>query len=461
LNQDRDIVIIGCGAGGGTSAQFARKTDRKSTITVFEKSRYSQYSKCGLPYAISGIIQDPMDLIEFSENWFKKANIDLLLNTTVEKIDVENQIVIGKKDNVTVKKSYGTLVIATGAQPSIPPIQNLFRNDGLVDGVFVVRTIDDVKNILPFVQKNKSATIIGAGFIGLEMADNLYKKGMKITVVEALPRILSKTFDEDMSKVIHEEIPDDVTVFTNCLATGIEDVNGKISKIHIKNNENGDAKTINTDLLIIATGVKPEVALAREAGCKIGETGGIIVNARCETNIENIYAVGDCTEYIDFVTKKPVPVGLGSIAVRQGIAAGVNAAGGEYELPRGVLQTSTSEFFNMEVAAVGAITDYIKNTSTLSGRFNGSSLPAYFPGGKPVIVKVIVDEKTSQILGAQAVGDKAAQRINTFACAILAELDVETLRKLETAYAPSVAPTLDAVTLVCDIVSKKLKHKNR
>ncbi|RLF35883.1 MAG: NAD(FAD)-dependent dehydrogenase [Thermoplasmata archaeon] len=461
MNQDRDIVIIGCGAGGGTSAQFARKTDRKSTITVFEKSRYSQYSKCGLPYAISGIIQDPMDLIEFSENWFKKANIDLLLNTTVEKIDVENQIVIGKKDNVTVKKSYGTLVIATGAQPSIPPIQNLFRNDGLVDGVFVVRTIDDVKNILPFVQKNKSATIIGAGFIGLEMADNLYKKGMKITVVEALPRILSKTFDEDMSKVIHEEIPDDVTVFTNCLATGIEDVNGKISKIHIKNNENGDAKTINTDLLIIATGVKPEVALAREAGCKIGETGGIIVNARCETNIENIYAVGDCTEYIDFVTKKPVPVGLGSIAVRQGIAAGVNAAGGEYELPRGVLQTSTSEFFNMEVAAVGAITDYIKNTSTLSGRFNGSSLPAYFPGGKPVIVKVIVDEKTSQILGAQAVGDKAAQRINTFACAILAELDVETLRKLETAYAPSVAPTLDAVTLVCDIVSKKLKHKNR
>ncbi len=293
------------------------------------------------------------------------------------------------------------------------------------------------------------------------MADNLYKKGMKITVVEALPRILSKTFDEDMSKVIHEGIPDDVTVFTNCLATGIEDVNGKISKIHIKNNENGDAKTINTDLLIIATGVKPEVALAREAGCKIGETGGIIVNARCETNIENIYAVGDCTEYIDFVTKKPVPVGLGSIAVRQGIAAGVNAAGGEYELPRGVLQTSTSEFFNMEVAAVGAITDYIKNTSTLSGRFNGSSLPAYFPGGKPVIVKVIVDEKTSQILGAQAVGDKAAQRINTFACAILAELDVETLRKLETAYAPSVAPTLDAVTLVCDIVSKKLKHKNR
>ena len=460
LNQDRDIVVIGCGAGGGTSAQFARKINRKSSVTVFEKNKYPQYSKCGLPYVISGVIRDPMDLIEFSQDWFKKAKIDLLLNTTVEEIDVENQLVVGKKDNVTVKKSYGSLVIATGAQPTIPPIQNLTIDGRFVDGVFAVRTIDDVKNILPFIQKNKRATIIGAGFIGLEMADALYKRGMLVTVVEALPHILPKTFDSDMAEIVQGKLPDDVTVFTNYLATKVENISGRINKVCIKNNENGDEKTIDTDLLIIATGVKPEVALAREAGCKIGETGGIVVNERAETNIENIYAVGDCTEYVDFVTKKPVPVGLGSIAVRQGIAAGVNAAGGNYKLPRGVLQTSTSEFFNIEVAAVGPVTNCLNDFSILTGKFNGFSHPSYYPGGKPVTAKVLVDEKTSKILGAQVVGDKAGQRINTFACAILSELDVETFKKLETAYAPSIAPTLDVVTLVCDIVSKKLEYKN-
>jgi NADH oxidase (H2O2-forming) len=211
--------------------------------------------------------------------------------------------------------------------------------------------------------------------------------------------------------------------------------------------------------LIIATGSKPNISLAKDAGCKIGETGGIIVNEKSETRLKNIYAVGDCTEYLDFVTKKPVPIGLGSIAVRQGIAAGINAAGGDYKLPNGVLQTRTSEFFGFEIAAVGPINDLMKDMSVVSGKFNGSSLPDYFPGGKPISLKVTVDEKTGRILSAQAVGDNAAQRINTFACAILSGIDVETFRKLETAYAPPIAPTLDTVTLVCDIVSKKLSRK--
>ena len=455
LNQDRNIVIIGCGAGGGTAAQFARKTDRKAKIAVFEKGKYPQYSKCGLPYTISGEIPNILDLIEFNEEWFKKANIDLLLETTVEKIDVNKQIVYAKKGNNSIEKHYDSLIICTGAKPSIPPIQ-----DVKVDGVFVVRTIDDAEKILSSVKKDGHATIVGAGLIGLEMTDNLRKKGMKITVVEALPRILANNLDEDMAKIVAERIPEDITVFTNHLATRIKSTNGKISKVIIKNKESGEEKEIDSDLLIIATGTKPDVELAKSIGCKIGITGGIIVNNQCETSIKDVYSVGDCTEYLDFVTAKPTLIGLGSIVVRQGVAAGVNAAGGDYELFKGVLNTCTSKFFGVEIATVGPTSDRIDDDfSVVTGRFNGSSLPGYYPGGKPVSVKVLVDKPTGMIMGAQCVGDKAAQRINTFACAIIGELDIETFRKLETAYAPSIAPTLDTVTLVCDIISMKLKRK--
>lgn len=459
MNQDRSIVIIGCGAGGGTSAQFARKTDRKSSIVVFEEGRYPQYSKCGLPYVLSGDIPEFDDIIEFSEEWFKKANIELLMETTVNRIDVKNKVVIAKNGEDVVEKPYSSLIISTGSTPLIPPIQNLKEKEELINGVCALRTIDDAKNISQFIEKGKKATIVGAGLIGFEMADCLHKKGMDVTIVESLPTILPNTLDEDMSNMVHEEISKSITLFTGHLATKIESKDGKIEKVFIKNNETSEEKTIDTNLLIVATGTRSEISLAKNAGCKIGKTGGIIVNDKSETSVENIYAVGDCTEYLDFVTKEPVPVGLGSIVVRQGIAAGINAAGGDYKLPKGFLQTCTSNFFGMELASVGLSTDDLQNNSIVSGRYKGLSLPEYYPGGKPISIKIIADETTGCILAAQAVGSNAAQRVNTLACAILNEMDVETFRKLETAYAPPIAPTLDVITLACDVVSMKLKRR--
>jgi NADH oxidase (H2O2-forming) len=223
--------------------------------------------------------------------------------------------------------------------------------------------------------------------------------------------------------------------------------------VFIKDNKTGSEKEIKTDLLILATGLKPDTTLAKDAGCKLNDRDYIIVNEKCETSIKDIYSIGDCTEFKDYVTKKSIPIGLGSIAVRQGISAGTNAAGGNYSLLDGMLQTSTSEFFGIEIAAVGS-----SDKSLITGKFNGSSLPDYFPGGKSISIKVFASNE-GKILGAQAVGDNAAQRINTIATAILGGLDVETFRKLETAYAPPIAPTLDAVTLVCDIISAKLRRR--
>jgi NADH oxidase (H2O2-forming) len=456
LIKDNDIIIIGCGAAGGTAAQFARKTDRKSQITIFEKGKYPQYSKCGLPYAISGKINKIENLIEFSSEWFKNNKINLLLGTSVEKIDAENKVVIAKKGNEPIEKNYSKLIIATGASPQIPPIKNIFENDKLIGNIFTLRTIDDAKKISSSIKKDDNATIIGAGLIGLEMADSLNNLGMNVTVVEALPNILQNTLDQDMSNIVFKEISTKVKIFTNHLADSIENKFGNVNNVSIKNKKTGEEKTIETDLLIIATGLKPNISLSKNAGCKIGNTGHISVNRECRTSIKNIFAIGDCTEFYDIVTKKPVAIGLGSIAVRQGITAGINASGGKYMVPDGVLQTCTSEFFGIEIAAVGT---NIKDYPAVSGRYNGLSLPHYFPGGKPISMKVFIDEKTSRIISAQAVGDKAAKRIDTFACAILGGMTVETFRKLETAYAPPIAPTLDAETLVCDFASIKLNRK--
>ena len=450
MSQEREIVIIGCGAGGGTAAQFARKTDRKAKITIFEKGKHPQYSKCGIPYAISGKIPKTNNLVEFSEEWFKKANINLFLDSKVEKIDIKNKKIFAKN----IEKFFDSLIICTGAKPLFPSIKNIDS-----EGIFSVRTIDDAEKIKYYAKKSKRATIVGAGLIGLEMADSLYNLGLEIKLVEALPTILANNLDEDMAKLVLESITDKIKINTNTLVSQVKSKDEKINAVVIKNNETGKEQTIETDMLIIATGTKPEVELAKQIGCKIGSTGGVVVNNKSETSIKEVYAVGDCTEFIDFVNARQMLVGLGSIAVRQGIAAGINAAGRQYELPKGALNTSTSEFFGVEIASVGPTTKNLEDFTVVSARFNGFSLPDYYPGGQPISIKVMVDRYTGMIMAAQAVGNKAAQRINTFATAILGEMDVETLRKLETAYAPSIAPTLDAVTLVCDMVSMKLNRK--
>lgn len=455
--EKKEIIIIGCGAGGSTSAQFARKANRKSSITIFEKDKYPQYSKCGLPYFISGKINNYNDLIEFNENWYNKANIDLNLNSEITDADFENKIISVKKNNKLLQKKYDKLIIATGSIPNVPPIKKINKDNHLNDGIFVIRTLDDAKKIDKYIKKGKNATIIGAGLIGLEMADSLFKKGLKVNLVEYLPYILPKIFDEDVSKLIKEKINGYITIFTNYLAKEIEIVDGKINKLYIKNNENSKIIDIKTDILIIAIGTKPLIPNFCK-GLKIGKTGGIVVNNKCETSFKDVYAVGDCTEYREFITKKSINIGLGSIVVRQGITAGINASGGNYELPDGLLQTCTSEFFNIEVAAVGPSNEYLKNTSIINAKYNGKSLPSYFPGGKDITIKISVNEKTQEIISGQAIGDKAAQRINTIACAIFNKMKIEQFGKLETAYAPPISPTLDATKLTCDIIVKKINR---
>jgi NADH oxidase (H2O2-forming) len=408
---------------------------------------------------ISGDISKPTDLIEFSEEWFQKAKIDLQLQTTIQSINVKNKTITGLKANgSSFEKSYDELIIATGSNPIIPPIKNIQQNKHKKTGIFSIRTIDDASNILKAISDTKHACIVGAGLIGLEMADSLIEKHIDVTVIEALP-FICPMLDEDISTVLQKNIEEYIHIFTNHFATEVTYKDDAVKEIVIKDRNTDEIKTIQTDLLIIATGTKQETTLAQNAGCKIGKTNGIMVNEKTETSIEHVYAVGDCTEYVDFITGKPIPIGLGSMAVRQGIAAGVNAAGGSYTLPKGFLQTFTSRFFHQEIAAVGPLHSFIDSSKIIQGKYTGSSLPEYFPGGKPILMKIAAELDSGRIISAQALGANAAQRINTYATAILAEMNIDCLKLLETAYAPPVAPTLDTVTLVADIVDQKRNRK--
>jgi NADH oxidase (H2O2-forming) len=213
---------------------------------------------------------------------------------------------------------------------------------------------------------------------------------------------------------------------------------------------------------VISTGTKGNTELAVKAGCRLGVTGQIIVNSRCETSVPGIYSAGDCTEYVDLVTGAPVAVGMGTVATRQGRTAGINAAGGRSELPPGILGTRVTEAFGMHLAGVGPTESQLRKAGIepVIGRFVGSTLPSYIPGGAEITVKVLAHPKNGRLLGAQIVGtSRVHQRINAFAVAILAGMTLEQFSKLETAYAPPIAPTLDAITLACDVALLNLKRK--
>jgi len=461
MSDEKRIVIIGCGAGGGTAAQFARKTDRKAKITVIEKGPYTQYSKCGLPYTISGRIPEFLGLIEYSVEWFEKMKVEVLLETEVLDIDMGGHVVKASGADGQLSREFDELIIATGAEPFLPPIKGIKdKSEGLVEGCFVVRTIDDAKAISARVKKGEKAVVVGAGLIGLEVGEALVERGMDVTVVEALPQILGGTLDSEMGGLVQSHLEDHkMTIMTNCLVSEARVGSNGVSGVLVKKGE--ESFDLDCSLLIVATGVRQTTSLAEKIGCEIGNKHGIVVDAGSRTSVDHVYAVGDCTQYKDFVTGDDIPIGLGSIVVRQAIAAGTNAAGGSYEIPAGVLLTRTSEFFGLQIGGVGPCGERFGDIETVSGKFAGSSLPEYVPDGKSIVVKVQADALSGDIVGAQTVGSSAAQRANVFAAAILGGLSVEEFRRLETAYAPAVAPTLDALTLATDMVAMKLARKKR
>jgi len=458
------LLIIGSGAAGSTAAQLARKANTKAEVTVLGNEHYSEYSKCGLPYVIGGIVPSFDDLIEFPPSWFQHFKINLKLENEVYDIDPERKIVksISLKDAEKEEHQYDALIVAAGADSWIPEIKGAFLDEGrLKEGIFTLRTMDDAKQILKQVEKGKRAMIVGSGSIGMEMAEALSRRGMK-TYVRLRTHMLAGMIDEDMAAIVQKRAEECGIRFIPRVAVSEIGGEGKVKYMVLKNLDTGEQSEYPIDLVIISAGNKACVEIAEKAKCQIGSTGGIVVDKKCRTSVKDIYAAGDCTEYPDFVTGKPSLIGLGSIGVKQGRVAGINAVGGKEEMPRGVLNNRTTELFGLEISAVGPTMKELKRAGIepIVGKFSGSTLPSYFPGKKAITVKVMAHPEDGKIIAAQIVGEEEVhQRINVFATAILRGMTLEEFMQLETCYAPPAAPTLDCMTTAADVALMRWRRR--
>lgn len=451
------IVVIGAGAAGTSAALEARKVSREAEITVINGEGFPEYSRCGLPYAVSGEIPEFERLVLHDEGWYDKfGKVKLMLGTQVtELITDSNRLKVKRGDGSVEELQYDSLIIATGSKPSMPPIQGLQKK-----GVFTLRTIGDGKNIMSAGGHGKRAVVVGAGLIGLELAEALHARGAKVTVIEFLPNVLLAMVDEDIAEVVKRRIEEeDVKLILN---TKVDEVIGKdkvegVIATDVKTNEK---VTTEADMLVLAAGIKPDTALAEKAGIALGPAKAIKVDKHMRTNFENVYGAGECTEYPDFVTGVSTRVGLGTVAVRQGKVAGINSAGGDATMEP-LLNTRVTKLFGLEVGGVGPCTDAaIKaGVKIVTAKFRGSTLPEYMPGGKEISVKVMTNEE-GKLVGAQIVGEEqVAQRINVFAVAILKGMNVQEFSMLETCYAPPIAPTWDSMTISAEAAMKKLRRR--
>ena len=451
----RRIVIIGANAAGVSAAAFARKTDRKAEITLIEKDKYAGYSRCGLPFVIGGEIPSLENIILYPPSYYKMMKFDLRLETEAKSIDLGAKTVkIVDKEGREEELSFDSLIICTGARPWIPPIEGRDKK-----GVFMLRTIDDAKAIMEAMSTAKKAVVIGAGAIGLEVAVAMREKGLDVTIVELLPHVLPLAIDADMAKLIQERLEEH----------GIRLILGKPVKRIIGDEKvkavEVDGEELEAHIVVAATGVRANTDLAAEAGLAIGPTGAIktdfrmrCLDARRQRPVEGVYAAGDCAESIHMVTGLPAVSQLGTTAVRMGKVAGINAAGGYAVFP-GVLGSFVTKIFDLEVGSTGVTAEMAQRLGmdVVTSIVSHVTKAEYYPGGKHIRVKLVVDKATKRIIGGQvAGGEDVTQRVNLLALAIQAKMTVYDLAMMRTAYAPPVADVWEPIVLAADVACRRL-----
>lgn len=446
----RRIVIIGAHAAGVDAASAARKTDRSAEITLITEEKYVGYSRCGLPFVIGGHIPSFNDLIVFPPSFYKMMKLQLKTETTVNKIDPSNRTIeTTDKTGSTETTSYDSLIIATGAYAFIPPIKGREKQ-----GVYSLRTIEDGQKIDKAVKDGaKTAAVIGAGLIGLETAIALKERGLDTTVVELLPQVLPVMVDKDMARLVHEML--EAKGLKIIVGKGLDEILGgdKVTGISVAGNH------FPADIVVVATGVRASIKLATNAGIASGETHAIKTDARMRTNIEDIYAAGDCAESINIITGKPACPQLGTVAVRHAKVAGINAAGG-YALFTGVLGSAVTQLFDMQIGVTGLTEFFAKKAGieTVVGAITSKTKADYYPGAKPIKVKLVVEKESQKLIGAQIVGgEEATQRINAISFGIQKQMTVRELAKTDTAYAPPLCETWEPMVLAAEMALMKLR----
>lgn len=448
------ILIIGGVAAGAKAAAKARRELPDAEINLYTDDTHISYSACGLPYFIEGNFEDYKLLLVRSPEDFEEKNVHVYLKHRAVKIIPESkQLLI---QNLDTQKAflteYDKLIIATGARPVIPKIKNVNLPD-----VYTLRKIEDGIAIKEKALKSKHATIVGAGYIGLELLEAFVRQNLHVTVCEYSPQIMN-FFDEDMSKLIEQQLKSisngRFELYTSELVTEISGDTTGVNGI-----KTGSGKEFQTDFVVLCAGVTPNVEIAQEAGIELGVTGAISVNERMETSVKDIYACGDCVESNLIVSNTKIWMPLGSNANKQGRTAAINACGGDDKFC-GVLGSAVTRCLNLTMSMTGltekkaALLGYKPVSATVTK----NDKVGYMPDVNNITLKLIADYETGQILGAQAVGaGDPDKRINALTAALLAKMSVSEFYKNDLTYAPPYSPTIDPLLNAAQILAGKVK----
>ncbi len=431
------ILIVGGVAGGMSAATRLRRLQEKAEIIVFEKGPYVSFANCGLPYYVGGEIEERENLIvQSSKALQKRFNLDVRENSEVTAIDSKEKKITVLSNGKSYFESYDKLILSPGAKPFFPQIKGL----DLANNVFTLRNIPDVDKIMAQLKEKapKKATIIGAGFIGIEMAENLAKRGIAVTIVEKAPHVLP-TLDREMAAYVNEElIKNNVSVMTNTGAVEFKD-----KQILLDNGE-----SLLSDLTILSVGIQPETSLAKMADIKLGLRNAILVDEHYETSVKDIYAVGDAIVVKNQLGHDAL-ISLASPANRQGRQVADIISGLPVE-NRGSLGTAIVRVFDLQVASTGLSESQLQslNLKHKIVHVTANNHAGYYPGATSIVLKLIFEPESGEIFGAQALGKEGVdKRIDILSTAIKAKLTVFDLPELEFTYAPPFGSAKDPVNM--------------
>ena len=451
-------IIIGAVAGGASTAARLRRLDEHAEIVIFEKGEFISYANCGLPYYIGDVIKDRNALfVQTTSAFNRRFNIDVRTMTEVTSIDASTKRVTAF-NQITGKEyveSYDKLVLSPGAEPIKPPLPGITN-----EGIFTLRNVTDTDYIKAFVNQKqvKKAVIIGAGFIGLEMAENLHDIGLDVSVIEMGNQILAP-FDFPIAALVQEHIrTKGVSLYLNSSVTAFEKNDGKL-KVILKNDD-----VLDADIVIMSIGVKPDTRLAIKAGLKIGDAKGIWVNEFLQTSNADIYAVGDAIEFTNPITNQSMNTYLAGPANKQGRICANNVVLGNKQTYNGAINTAIVKVFDMTIATVGTASKQLIESGIkhIVSTTNNGSHAGYYPGAKQMSIQIAFSPEDGRLLSAQIAGYNGVdKRIDVLSSVIKRNSTIYELAEFEHAYAPPYSSAKDPINMAGFVAENILQDRLR
>ncbi len=438
------LVVVGGDAAGMSAASQAKKRRPDLEVVAFERGRATSYSACGIPYWIGGAVESEAALVARTPEQHRAAGIDVRMRTEVTAVDLDRRSVTWRdlEDGREGTEAFDDLVYATGSVPMRPPVPGINA-----EGVYGVQVLDDGVALRAELEGGRvqRVVVVGGGYIGLEIAEACRVRGLDVTVVDRSATPVG-TYDPDVGAFLAEAVRGEgIELVLSDQVTAIEvGVDGRARSV-----VTASGRELEADLVVLGLGVRPNVALAQEAGIPLGTSGGVAVDVRMRTAVEGVWAAGDCVESLHRLSGQRVVVALGTHANKQGRVAGINIGGGYATFP-GVIGTQITKICDVEVARTGLSTEEAEAAgySFVTASVDSTTKAGYFPGAQPIRIKMLAERRTGRLLGAQLVGrEGAAKRIDALAICIWNGMSVDQVLSLDLSYAPPFSPVWDPVLI--------------